>query len=62
MTLVKLMHRELKEAGAVLVRQSKHAVWRLPNGAQVVTAVSPSDRKALQNMRAQIKRGLTSGK
>lgn len=42
--------------GAKLIRTSKHAVWRLPNGAQVYTAQSPSDHRALANIKRQFKK------
>ena len=45
----------LKKLGAVLVRTKRHNVWRLPNGATVVTSQSPSDRRAEANRISDIR-------
>jgi hypothetical protein len=48
----------LKEAGAVLVRDHKHAIYRLPNGATMVVAKSASDHRAEQNFLMDLRRAL----
>jgi hypothetical protein len=32
----------MQSAGAVLVRRSKHLIWRLPNGRMMTTSCTPS--------------------
>jgi len=39
----------LKRSGAVLLRQRKHEVWRLPNGETLVRSSTPSDWHANEN-------------
>jgi hypothetical protein len=52
---VKRLSDALSSAGAVLLRQGKHLVYRLPNGRKFTAASSPSDvraeRNALSNLR-----------
>lgn len=51
--LVALMHQH----GYVLVRENRHAVWRHPHTKrQVVTAGTPSDYRALANIRQLLRR------
>lgn len=49
--LVALMTRN----GFVLVRKTRHMVWKRPDGAMVTTSLTPSDRRALQNIERDIK-------
>jgi hypothetical protein len=51
--------RLLNESGAVLVRQSKHLVYRLPNGQNFVAAKTSSDPgRAAKNNLSQLRRAL----
>jgi predicted RNA binding protein YcfA (HicA-like mRNA interferase family) len=56
------MSRTLRELlrtnGFTLLRQRKHLVWRHPNGRNFITAKTPSDRFAENNVRASLKRFL----
>jgi len=45
-----------KKYGFKLIRQKKHYIFRNDKGLQLVTAKSPSDVRALQNIEATIKR------
>lgn len=48
----------LAECGAVLERDKKHEVWRLPNGQKFTRSKTPSDRRAeLENLQ-DLKRAL----
>lgn len=49
--------RLMAEHGFVLVRDNKHAIWRHPSGAQVVTPVSPRTDN-IAHVRATIRRVL----
>ena len=51
---------QLKRAGAVLVRQKNHQVWRLPNGRRYVMSQTPSDRRASKNQISVLQRLLKS--
>lgn len=51
---------QLKRAGAVLVRQKNHQVWRLPNGRHYVMSQTPSDGRAEKNQLATLRRALKS--
>jgi predicted RNA binding protein YcfA (HicA-like mRNA interferase family) len=53
------IHAIAAEFGFALHRTGKHLIWRHPCGAQVVTPITPSDRRSLQNMRGNFKRELT---
>lgn len=44
--------------GYVLVRWKRHLVFRHPCGAQVATAVTPSDKHGLRNFETDLKRNL----
>ena len=46
----------LRAAGAVLVRESKHRVYRLPNGRALVISKTASDWRAEQNMLRDLRR------
>ena len=48
----------LRSNGFVLLRQHKHLVWRHPSGRNFITAKTPSDRFAENNVRASLKRFL----
>lgn len=39
----------LKECGAILVRNHKHEVWKLPNGNIFTRAKTPEDRNEAFN-------------
>lgn len=43
-------------AGGTLRTGRKHPVLIMPNGRRTGIPVSPSDRRALQNLRSQLKR------
>ena len=47
--------RFLQDVGAVLVRQKKHYVWRLPNGITVAVPKTPSDHRADKNLVSEIR-------
>lgn len=53
--------QQLKRAGAVLVRQRKHQVWRLPDGRNFVMAATPSDGRASANQIQMLRRILRAG-
>jgi hypothetical protein len=46
----------LKGLDAQLVRKRKHAIWRLPDGQNIVLGSTPSDYRAIANQVALIKR------
>lgn len=47
---------QLKRAGAVLVRNKNHQIWRLPNGRNYVMAQTPSDWRAEQKQMSVLRR------
>jgi len=47
---------QLKRAGAVLVRQKNHQVWRMPNGRNYVMSQTPSDWRAEQKQMSVLRR------
>jgi len=49
---------QLKRAGAVLVRNKNHQIWRLPNGRNYVMAQTPSDRRAERNQARELRKAL----
>ena len=50
--------RLLSESGAVLVRQNKHPVYKLPNGRTFVIAKTPSDARSARNGLSELRRAL----
>ena len=52
----------LKGAKATLIRTGKHEVWKLPNGNVIVVSVTASDRRAVMNVKGDIRRGLHGNK
>ena len=50
--------RLLEESGAVLVRQNKHYVYRLPNGRSFVKSKTPSDHRGAHNSLQDLRRML----
>ena len=50
------INRLLNSSGAVLVRQTKHAVYKLPNGRIFVESCTPSDSKAEYNNLSVLRR------
>ncbi len=53
------IERLLEESGAVLVRQNKHLVYRLPNGKNFVAAKTSSDPdRAAKNNLSELRRAL----
>jgi predicted RNA binding protein YcfA (HicA-like mRNA interferase family) len=52
------LYSELKRNGFMLVRQSRHQVWRNPDGKQIVVSSSPSDKhwaaQALRDLRRRM--------
>ena len=51
---------ELKRIGAVLIRQKRHQVWRLPDGRNYVMAQTPSDWRAQQKQISVLRRMLAT--
>lgn len=51
----KLIIEALDDAGAVLIRQTTHAIFRLPNGHNVVVSKTPSDWRTTKNKLAEIR-------
>jgi hypothetical protein len=45
----------LKQAGATLVRHSKHYIFQLPNGKKLTVSSTPSDTYAVNNQMREIK-------
>jgi hypothetical protein len=54
----------LKQAGATLIRHSKHYIFQLPNGTKLTVSSTPSDQYAVNNQLREIKQagGLTEEK
>jgi len=52
----KKVNKALEAAGAVLVRDHKHYVYRLPNNRQVTISKSASDHRAEMNILKDISR------
>lgn len=52
------IHRALKLAGEVLLRQRKHQIWRLPDGRNYIIATTPGDWRAEQNQLTDLRRML----
>jgi hypothetical protein len=50
----------LHTAGARLIRNSRHPVYRFPNGRNFVTASTPSDNRDARNTLAELRRVLAS--
>jgi predicted RNA binding protein YcfA (HicA-like mRNA interferase family) len=46
----------LREHGAVLAREGRHQIYRLPNGRQVVISKSASDYRGVRNAISLVKR------
>ena len=46
----------MRRKGFVVVRQSKHQIWRDARGNQIVTPVSPSDQRVIKHVESQIKK------
>lgn len=45
----------MESHGFYLVRKTRHMVWKRPDGAMVTTSLTPSDRRALQNIERDIR-------
>jgi len=56
MSTEKQIANHMQSIGAVLIRRSKHNVWRLSNGRIVVTSCTPSCRHAFNQVLRDIKR------
>ena len=50
--------RLLEQSGAVLIRQNKHYVYKLPNGKSFVRSKTPSDHRAAHNSLQDLRRML----
>jgi hypothetical protein len=50
--------RLLRESGAVLARNKKHEVWKIPGGKTFVKASTPSDRRATANQLSDLRKVL----
>ena len=48
--------KRLEALGAVVLRKSKHIVWKMPDGARIVTSKTPSDHRSEKNALALIAR------
>jgi hypothetical protein len=46
----------LRSHGLRLIRPKRHMVWRHPSGHNFITAKTPSDRFAENNVRAELRR------
>ncbi len=47
--------KEAMKRGWYLYSQKNHYKWRHPNGGQVTTSKTPSDKRAFKNMARQFK-------
>jgi hypothetical protein len=56
MSLDRTMRESVQELGFTLLRRSKHNIWAHPCGVRLVTAVSPSDHRAVKNSVSVAKR------
>lgn len=56
MTVTEEIETLLKEYGAVLERQHKHPVWRLPDGRIFVAASTPGDRRWERNSLSDLRK------
>jgi hypothetical protein len=52
------LDRALLEAGFTARAGGKHCIWRHSSGCAVTLSVSPSDRRAFLNQRADVRRAL----
>lgn len=50
----------LQDAGAKLIRKSRHAVYRFPNGRNFITPATPSDRRWAHNSLSDLRRILAA--
>ena len=53
---MKEIQRLLKATGAVLLRNKRHAVYKLPNGKRFVLACSPSDHRGCKNALSDLRK------
>lgn len=58
MALSKKVKTALKDANAVLIRSTKHEVWRFPNGRIVTISTTNSDNRAERNQLADIRKAI----
>ena len=54
--MTKELERFLSEHGAVLVREGKHYIYRLPNNRIVTVSKSGSDRRFEKNVMSDVRR------
>ena len=47
-----------QKQGFTLARASRHLIWRHPNGAQVASPATGSDRRGLLNFEAELRRAI----
>ena len=52
----------LRDSGAVLVREKKHRVYRLPSGRNLVLSKTPSDRRTEANQIRDLRRLIAEAK
>ena len=52
------VNKLLKESGAVLLRDTRHEVWRLPNGQKFTRPRTPSDQNGARNSLCDLKKAL----
>lgn len=52
----KTLEHALRDAGAVLVRQKRHRIYKLPNGRVLTVSNTPSDRRDTLNTLRTLRR------
>ena len=57
----RLLYSELRRHGFVLVRDSRHQVWRNPDGKQIVFSSSPSDEYWAAQALRELRRRMAGG-
>lgn len=55
---MKAIQRLLKSSGAILLRNKKHPIYKLPNGKRFTLSASPSDHRACKNALSVLKNQL----
>ncbi len=52
----KALMKDAESQGWTVTKRRKHVVWRSPRGGQVVSALTPSDVRAITNHKIQLRR------
>jgi hypothetical protein len=55
----KRLYAALDKANAILVRQDKHEIWRLPNGQQLAIATTSTSNRGELNAISELRRRLS---